>query len=126
MKARPVLAAALLVALAAPPAAAASKGEKVTDKEVADVELVIRSAENATATQHARVSLDKARAALTAAQNLRVKKDHRRARAFLEEARASASAAESEANARRLMEREAAVRQKNDELEGRIQSLGRS
>ena len=125
MKKRSFLAAAFSLALAAAPLGAASRGEKVTDKEVADVELAIRSAENADAAEHARGSLEKARAALTAAQNQRVKKNHERARAFLEEARASAAAAESEANARRLLQREASVKQKNDELEGRIRSFER-
>ncbi|HEV8269224.1 MAG TPA: hypothetical protein VGR00_13355 [Thermoanaerobaculia bacterium] len=127
MRRRTWLAAAfsLALALGAAPLGAASKGEKVTDKEIADVELAIRSAENAAATENARGSLDKARAALTAAQNQRVKKNHERARAFLDEARASAAAAESEAKARQLLQRQASVKQKNDELEGRIRSFDR-
>ena len=51
-----IAAAALTAALAG---AGCASGSKIPDQEVADVELSIRAAENATATQHAKALLDR-------------------------------------------------------------------
>ena len=101
----------------------ASSGPKVTDAEVAQVELAIRSAENAAAADYAGGLMDRARGALSAAQNERAKKHSDRARALLEEASAAAAAAESKATAMRLEEQRAAVKKQNEDLEIRIRGF---
>lgn len=103
--------------------ACASSGPKVTDNEVTKAELAIRSAENATATQHARDLLDRSRANLSAAQNERAKGNYDHARTLLEESRAAAGAAESKANAMRLEEKAAGTKRQNDEIEVRIRAF---
>jgi undecaprenyl pyrophosphate synthase len=104
-------------------AAGCASGTRIADKEVGDVELSIRSAENATATQHAKVLLDRARNALSAAQSERAKGHHEAARARLDEARSAASAAESQAKSVRALEEEAAIKRQLDEIERRIREF---
>jgi undecaprenyl pyrophosphate synthase len=111
------------VALALAAAAGCASGTKVADKEVGDVELSIRSAENATATQHAKILLDRARNALSAAQSERAKGHDGAARARLEEARSAASAAESQASSVQALEQEAALKRQIDEIERRIREF---
>lgn len=111
------------VALAFATAAGCASGTKIADKEVGDVELSIRSAENATATQHAKILLDRARNALSAAQSERAKGHDDAARARLEEARSAASAAESQAKSVHALEQEAAVKRQNEEIERRIREF---
>ena len=104
-------------------AAGCTSGTRIPDKEVGDVELSIRSAENATATQHAKVLLDRARNALSAAQSERAKGHHEAARARLDEARSAASAAESQARSVQVLEQEAALKRQLDEIERRIREF---
>jgi len=104
-------------------AAGCASGTRIPDKEVGDVELSIRSAENATANQHAKVLLDRARNALSAAQSERAKGHDGAARARLEEALSAANAAESQAKSVRVQEEEAALRRQLDEIEGRIRDF---
>jgi hypothetical protein len=111
------------VALALAAAAGCASGTKVADKEVGDVELSIRSAENATATQHAKILLDRARNALSAAQSERAKGHDGAARARLEEARSAASAAESQARSVQALEQEAALKSQLVEIERRIREF---
>lgn len=111
------------VALALAAAAGCASGTKVADKEVGDVELSIRSAENATATQHAKILLDRARNALSAAQSERAKGHDGAARARLEEARSAASAAESQARSVQALDQEAALKRQIDEIERRIREF---
>ena len=108
------------VAFAFAAAAGCASGTKIADKEVGDVELSIRSAENATATQHAKILLDRARNALSAAQSERAKGHDDAARARLEEASSAASAAESQAKSFHALEEEAALKRQNEEIEQRI------
>lgn len=100
-----------------------ASGTKIADKEVGDVELSIRSAENATATQHAKVLLDRARNALSAAQSERAKGHDDAARARLEEARSAAGAAESQARSVHALEQEAALKRQIDDIERRIREF---
>jgi hypothetical protein len=100
-----------------------ASGTRIADKEVGDVELSIRSAENATATQHAKVLLDRARNALSAAQSERAKGHDGAARDRLDEARSAASAAESQARSVRALEEEAAIKRQLDEIERRIREF---
>ena len=111
------------VALALATATGCASGTKVPDNEVADVELSIRSAENATATQHAKILLDRARSALSAAQSERAKGHDEAARARLEEARSAASAAESQAKSVQALEQEAALKRQLDDIERRIREF---
>ncbi|MDL2716963.1 MAG: DUF4398 domain-containing protein [Acidobacteriota bacterium] len=113
--------ASLALSLAA--AVGCASGTRIADKEVGDVELSIRSAENATATQHAKVLLDRARNALSAAQSERAKGNDGAARARLEEARSAANAAESQARSVRALEEDAAMRRQIDEIERRIREF---
>ncbi|MEO6323795.1 MAG: hypothetical protein ABIT01_10105 [Thermoanaerobaculia bacterium] len=101
----------------------ASGGARIPDSDVAQSELAIRAAENATATQHARELLDRARTALSAAQNERAKGANDDARAHLGESLAAAAAAESQARAMQIEEQTAAARKRNDDLEKRIREL---
>jgi len=103
--------------------ASVSRGQKVKDEEVTSVELAIRSAENATATQHAKGMLDRARAALSIAQGERAKGHHAPARRALEEAMAAARAAESQAKAVEFELRAAALKREADALEQRTREL---
>ena len=100
-----------------------ASGTKVADQEVGDVELSIRSAENATATQHAKVLLDRARTALSAAQSERAKGHDGVARARLEEARSAASAAESQAKSVQVLEQDAALKRQIEEIDRRIREF---
>ncbi|HEX5854974.1 MAG TPA: hypothetical protein VFZ57_05085 [Thermoanaerobaculia bacterium] len=115
--------ASVSVGLALAAAAGCASGTKVADKEVGDVELSIRSAENATATQHAKILLDRARNALSAAQSERAKGHDGAARARLEEARSAASAAESQARSVQALEQEATLKRQLDEIERRIREF---
>jgi hypothetical protein len=101
----------------------ASSGPKVADTEVSDVDLAIRAAENATATQHAKDLLDRARVALSAAQSDRARGDNNHARARLEEARAAAEAAESKARSVQVAEQAAALQKQLDDLDKRIREF---
>jgi hypothetical protein len=101
----------------------ASSGPKVADTEVSDTELAIRAAENATATQHAKDLLDRARIALSAAQSDRARGDNDHARAHLEEARAAAEAAESKARSVQVVEQAAALQKQLDDLDKRIREF---
>lgn len=103
--------------------ASASRGQKVKDEEVTSVELAIRSAENANATQNAKGMLDRARAALSIAQSERAKGHHAPARRALEEAMAAARAAESQAKAVDVELRAAALKKEADALEQRTREL---
>lgn len=103
--------------------ACASSGPRVADTEVSDTELAIRAAENATATQHARDLLDRARIALSAAQSDRAHGDNNHARARLEEARAAAEAAESKARSVQVAEQAAALQIQLDDLDRRIREF---
>jgi hypothetical protein len=103
--------------------ASVSSGQKVKDEEVTSVELAIRSAENAAATQHAKPMLDRARASLSIAQSERAKGRHPAARRALEEATAAARAAESQAKAVDVELRAAAVKKEADALEQRTREL---
>jgi len=100
-----------------------ASGTRIVDKEVTDVELSIRSAENATATQHARILLDRARNSLSAAQSERAKGHDDAARARLEEARSAAGAAESQARSVQALEQEAALKRQLDDIERRIREF---
>lgn len=116
-------AASAAVALSLAAALGCASGAKVADSEVADVELSIRSAENATATQHAKVMLDRARSALSAAQSERAKGHGDAARARLEEARSAAGAAESQARSVQALDEEAALKRQLDDIERRIREF---
>lgn len=113
--------ASLVLALAA--STGCASGTRVADQEVTDVELSIRSAENATATQHAKILLDRARSSLSAAQSERAKGHDDAARARLEEARSAASAAESQARSVQALEQEAALKRQLDDIERRIREF---
>jgi hypothetical protein len=113
--------ASLALALAA--AGGCASTTRIADKDVADVELSIRSAENATATQHAKVFLDRARNALSAAQSERAKGHDDAARARLEEARAAAGAAESQARSVQALDQEAALKRQLEDIERRIREF---
>ena len=101
----------------------ASSGPKVADTEVSDAELAIRAAENATATQHAKDLLDRARIALSAAQSDRARGDNNHARARLQEARAAAEAAESKARSVQDAQQAAALQLQLDDLDKRIREF---
>lgn len=101
----------------------ASSGPKVADTEVSNAELAIRAAENATATQHAKDLLDRARVALSAAQSDRARGDNDHARARLEEALAAAEAAESKARSVQVAEQAAALQKQLDDLDKRIREF---
>jgi hypothetical protein len=115
-----IAAVALSAALAG---AGCASGSKIPDQEVADVELSIRAAENATATQHAKALLDRARSALSSAQSERAKGHDAAARARLEEARSAASAAESQAKSAQALEEEAVLKRLLDDTERRIRAF---
>ncbi len=100
-----------------------ASGPKIADKEVGDVELSIRSAENATATQHAKELLDRARTALSAAQSERAKGNAEAARDRLEEARSAANAAESKARSVQVLEQDATLKRQIDEIDRRIREF---
>src|SRR3984893_6845563 len=103
--------------------ASVASGQKVKDEEVTSVELAIRSAENATATQHAKAMLDRARTALSSAQSERAKGRHPAARRLLGEATAAARASERQAKAVDIGVRAAAVKKEADALEQRTREL---
>lgn len=114
---------AAAVALAVVASAGCASSTRIPDQEVTDVELSIRSAENATATQHARAMLDRARNALSAAQSERAKGHDEAARARLEEARSAASAAESQAKSVQISEQDAAMKRQLEDIERRIREF---
>jgi hypothetical protein len=104
-------------------AAGCSSASKIPEQEVANVEVAIRAAENATATQHAKALLDRARAALSSAQSERAKGNDGAARARLEEARSAASAAESQARSVQAVEEQTALQHALDDYDRRIREF---
>jgi len=103
--------------------ACASSGPPVSNAEIAQAETDIRSAENATATQHARDLPDRARGDLAAAQREWQDRHWNAARLHVAEARAAASAAESKARATSLEQQAGEVRRECDDIERRTREL---
>ncbi len=113
----------LVASLAVFACACASSGPAMSNAEIAQAETDIRSAENATATQHARELLDRARGDLAAAQTDWQARRWNAARLHIAEARAAASAAESKARAAALQQQANDVRHECDDIERRTREL---
>ncbi|MGH9444016.1 MAG: DUF4398 domain-containing protein [Thermoanaerobaculia bacterium] len=103
--------------------ACASSGPPLSNVEIAQAETEIRSAENATATQHARELLDRARGDLTAARREWQDRHWDLARRRLVEARAAASAAESKARAIAIQLRADDLKREGDDIQRRTHEL---
>ncbi len=117
------LATSLVGSLAIFACACASSGPPVSNTEIAQAETDIRSAENATATQHARELLDRARGDLAAAQREWQDRHWNAARLRIAEARAAASAAESKARTTALEQQANDVRRECDDIEQHTREL---
>jgi starvation-inducible outer membrane lipoprotein len=95
----------------------------MSNAEIAQAESEIRSAENATATQHARDLLDRARGDLVAAQHEWQARNWEAARRRIAETRAAASAAESKARAVAMQQQAEEFRRHGDDMERRAREL---
>jgi hypothetical protein len=101
----------------------ASSGPPVSTAEIAQAEADIRAAENATATQHARDLLDRARGDLAAAQREWHDRHWDEARLRIAETRAAANAAESKARAADIEQQVQDLRRQADDFERRTREI---
>jgi len=101
----------------------ASSGPPVSNAEMAQAEADIRAAENATATQHARDLLDRARGDFAAAQREWQDRRWDEARRHIAETRAAASAAESKARTADIEQQVQDLRRQADDLERRTREI---
>jgi hypothetical protein len=120
--AAPTIAAAIAVLTCA----CASSGPPMSNAEIAQAESEIRAAENATATQHARNLLDRARGDLTTAQHDWQERDWNAARRHIAETRAAASAAQSKAHTVSMELQAEELKRQGDDLERRTRELAQS
>jgi hypothetical protein len=120
MRIIPISIAATLAILAC---ACASSGPPVSNAEMAQADGDIRAAENATATQHARDLLDRARGDLAAAQRDWQDRRWDAARRRIAEARAAAAAAETKARAVAIQRQAEDLRHEADRVEQRTREL---
>lgn len=101
----------------------ASSGPPVTPAQLAETEAVIRSAESAGAFERAPDLLQKARQALSAAQQATGRGDHNVARSHLLETTTYAEAARARTNTDRIKTDAVTVQQQADELEAKAKQL---
>lgn len=101
----------------------ASSGPPVSPAQLAETEATIRSAESAGAFEQAPDLLQKARQALSAAQQASGRGDHAIARDHLLETVTYAEAARARAETERKKRESAMVRQQADELEAKVKLL---
>ena len=101
----------------------ASSGPPVSNAEMAQAEADIRAAENATATQHARDLLDRARGDFASAQREWHDRHWDESRRRLAETRAAASAAESKARATAMEQQAQDLRRQADDIERRTREI---
>jgi hypothetical protein len=101
----------------------ASNGPPVSNAEMAQAEADIRAAENATATQHARDLLDRARGDFAAAQREWQDRHWDEARRHIAETRAAASAAESKAQTAEIERQAQDLRRQADDFERRTREI---
>lgn len=101
----------------------ASSGQPVSQAQLAETEATIRSAESAGAFEQAPDLLQKARQALSAAQQASGRGDHAIARDHLLETVTYAEAARARAETERKKRESAMVRQQADELEAKVKLL---
>ena len=101
----------------------ASSGPPVSNAEIAQAEADIRAAENATATQHARDLLDRARGDLAAAEREWHDRHWDLARLRIAETRAAAKAAESKARAADIEQQVQDLRRQADDFERRTREI---
>ena len=104
-------------------AGCASSGPPVSNAEIAQAEAEIRAAENATATQHARDLLDRARGDFAAAQREWQEHHWDEARRRIAETHAAASAAESKARTIAIEQQAQDLKRQGDDIERRIRTF---
>jgi hypothetical protein len=101
----------------------ASSGPPVSNAEMAQAEADIRSAENATATQHARDLLDRARGDFASAQREWHDGHWDEARRRIAQTRAAANAAESKARAAVMEQQAQDLKRQSDDIERRTREI---
>jgi len=117
---RIIAGAAALILLSA---GCASSGPPVSNTELAQAEADIRAAENATATEHARDLLDRARGDLAAAQRDWQERRWDDARRHIAETRAAANAAEAKARTVAAEQQAQDMKRQVDDIERRIRNV---
>ncbi|HWV47555.1 MAG TPA: DUF4398 domain-containing protein [Nitrospira sp.] len=120
---RTVIGPTLIIVISFSGIGCASSGPPVTPVQLADTEATIRSAESAGAFERAPDLLQKARQALSVAQQASGKGDHRVARERLLEATTQAEAARARAQAEQKKSEASMVHQQADELEAKVKLL---
>ena len=103
--------------------ACASSGPPVSNTELAQAEADIRAAENATATEHARDLLDRARGDFAAAQREWQERRWDEARRHIAETRAAANAAEAKARTIAAEQQAQDMKRQADDIERRIRNV---
>jgi hypothetical protein len=101
----------------------ASSGPPVSNAEIAQAEADIRSAENATATEHARDLLDRARGDFASAQREWHDGHWDEARRHIAETRAAANAAASKARAVAIEHQAQDMKRQSDDIERRTREI---
>jgi hypothetical protein len=120
---RNIIGATLIIALSSIAIGCASSGTPVTPSQLADTEATIRSAEAAGAFERAPDLLQKARQALSAAQQASGRGDHKIAHEHLLETTTYAEAARARAQTEGKKSEASMVRQQADELEAKVKLL---
>lgn len=113
----------LVIAIACFAISCASSGAPVSPVQLAETEATIRSAESAGAFERAPDLLQKARQALSAAQQASGRGDHKIARKHLIETTTYAEAARVRVQAEQKKGEAAMVRQQADEIEVKVKAL---
>jgi len=113
----------LVIAVSSIAMGCASSGPPVSPAQLAETEAVIRSAESAGAFEQAPDLLQKARQALSAAQQSTGRGDHAAARRHILETTTFAEAARDRAQTVRIKNDAATIQQQADELEGKAKQL---
>jgi len=104
-------------------AGCASSGPPVSNTELAQAEADIRAAENATATEHARDLLDRARGDFAAAQRDWQVRRWDEARRHIAETRAAANAAEAKARTIAAEQQAQDMKRQGDDIERRLRNV---
>jgi len=104
-------------------AGCASSGPPVSNTELAQAEADIRAAENATATEHARDLLDRARGDFAAAQRDWQERRWDEARRHIAETRAAANAAEAKARTIAAEQQAQDMKRQGDDIERRLRNV---
>lgn len=113
----------LVIAMASIAAGCASSGSPVSQAQLTETEATIRSAESAGAFERAPDLLQKARQALSSAQQASGRGDHAIAREHLDETTAYAEAARARAEAEGKKKELSMVRQQADELDVKVRQF---